>query len=99
MKIVHLLIVLNVALFAIMLAVGGPEHLLHFDGRTLLQFGSNWGVLTAHGEWWRLFTSVFIHMSPPHLVMNMVALVQAGTVLESHFGRARFIAVYLLAGV
>ena len=53
----------------------------------------------ANGEWWRLFTSTFLHGSILHLAMNAWALVQLGPVVERSIGSAKFAALYLLAGL
>jgi membrane associated rhomboid family serine protease len=55
----------------------------------------------AHGEWYRLVTSGFIHYSLLHIGFNMLILYQVGLVLERGAGSSRFAAIYsssLLAG-
>lgn len=51
------------------------------------------------GEYWRLITSAFLHINPLHIAANMIALVVIGPSLEALLGRARFLAVYLLAAL
>ncbi|MCP3420299.1 rhomboid family intramembrane serine protease [Nocardioides pinisoli] len=58
-----------------------------------------WKVGFADGAWWQLMTSVFTHIEIWHLAMNMFALFIFGPVLEGIVGRARFLAIYLLAGL
>ena len=53
----------------------------------------------AHGEWWRLITSAFLHYGPLHLAFNMVALALIGGPVEEALGHARFIVLYLVAGL
>jgi membrane associated rhomboid family serine protease len=65
----------------------------------LVQWGSNVGRLTLGGQWWRLFTSMFLHGSLLHLAFNMFALWQVGRMVERIFGSARFVGLYLLAGL
>jgi len=71
--------------------------LLH--AQQLVDWGSNYGRQTLKGEWWRLFTSMFLHGSIWHLGFNMLALWQVGQVTERIFGSARFAGLYLLAGL
>lgn len=99
MKTTHLLIALNVVLYAIMLRVAGTGELSGFSTHTLLEFGANYAPLVREGQWWRLATAMFIHVTPLHILMNMVALYQVGTVLEPHYGRLRFVLLYLVAGL
>ena len=51
----------------------------------------------AEGEWWRLFTSGFVHYGLLHVGFNMFVLFQLGTLLEPALGRVRFAALYTVA--
>jgi len=53
----------------------------------------------ANGEYYRLFTGMFMHFGVIHLLMNMWALWVLGRVLESMFGPARFLGLYLVCGL
>jgi len=51
----------------------------------------------AHGEWWRIVTSGFLHANLIHVGMNCFILYQLGQLLEPALGRLRFGLVYLVA--
>ena len=53
----------------------------------------------ASGEYYRLFTAMFMHYGVIHLLMNMWALWILGRTLEAMFGPARFLAIYLVCGL
>jgi membrane associated rhomboid family serine protease len=60
----------------------------------------------AHGEWYRLITSAFVHilpnqppLGPLHILFNMLSLWMFGVVLEAQIGRVRFVAAYLLSAL
>jgi membrane associated rhomboid family serine protease len=53
----------------------------------------------AHGEYYRLFTAMFLHFGPIHLALNMYGLYLLGPALEQAFGQVRFAATYLLSGL
>lgn len=69
------------------------------DTQTLLQFGATWRGLVWQGEWWRLFTSMFLHIGVVHLVWNLYAGFSWTAPFERLVGPARFLAVYLLSGL
>jgi membrane associated rhomboid family serine protease len=50
----------------------------------------------AAGEWWRIFTSAFIHLSPIHLAFNMFVLYQYGSLVERMYGHVEYAVIYLL---
>ncbi len=55
------------------------------------------GVL--NGEFYRLFTGMFLHANIFHLVFNCYALYIIGMQLESFLGKGKYLAVYLLSGI
>jgi rhomboid protease GluP len=54
--------------------------------------------LIIQGQYWRLFTPMFLHASILHIGFNMYALFVLGTGLERFYGHKRFLALYLLSG-
>lgn len=55
--------------------------------------------LIAQGEIWRVFTSMFLHAGFLHLLFNMFSLYLFGPELERMAGKARFLTIFLLAGI
>jgi membrane associated rhomboid family serine protease len=53
----------------------------------------------SDGEYYRLFTAVFVHYGPIHLLANMWALWVVGRVLESALGPLRYLVLYFTAGI
>jgi rhomboid protease GluP len=50
------------------------------------------------GEIWRLITSTFVHYSVLHIGLNLFAMYQLGTLIESWYGPATFVFIYGLIG-
>ena len=92
-----LLIAINLLVFAAML-VGGAGF-WHSPNGIQLTWGANFGPATQDGEWWRLFTAMFLHFGAMHLVLNCYALWDAGQLAERMYGHGRFLAIYLLSGL
>ncbi|MFL6113711.1 MAG: rhomboid family intramembrane serine protease, partial [Catenulispora sp.] len=53
----------------------------------------------ANGEWYRLFTSMFLHANLVHIASNMISLFFIGPMLEAMLGRLRFTLVYVIGGL
>lgn len=69
------------------------------DKYTLLVFGANLDVLTKSGDYYRLFTSMFLHIGIFHLLCNIYSLYVIGREVENVFGRKKYLTVYLLSGI
>ena len=65
----------------------------------LLHWGANSARLTLTGEWWRLVTSMFLHIGIIHIALNMWCLWSLGVLAESLYGSWTFAAVYLISGI
>lgn len=66
---------------------------------TLLEFGATWRGKVWYGEWWRLFTAIFLHVGIIHLVWNLWAGFSWSAPFEQRLGTFRFALVYLVSGV
>jgi rhomboid protease GluP len=64
-----------------------------------VHYGAKVNSLLIAGEWWRLFSAMFIHIGPLHLVMNMLSLYILGTVVERMYGKIRYLWIYFIAGL
>ncbi|MFH9430117.1 rhomboid family intramembrane serine protease [Streptomyces sp. NPDC017615] len=94
-----ILIGLNLALFLVQMSLGdvftnrldliGQAYAAHLPGVQ--------GV--AEGQYYRLLTSMFLHSGYVHILFNMLSLWWIGGPLEAALGRARYLALYLIAGL
>lgn len=98
-KITLLLIVFNIAVYL----VAGYLDTRAFESLSQTSFLIDWGgnvpALTLSGEYWRLFTSMFLHIGFLHLAVNMLALWSLGVILEARMRPLVFLGVYLLSGL
>lgn len=91
------LVGINLLIFILMLFKGLDFMFPQTD--QLLKWGAAYGPFIREGEWWRLFTCIFLHSGVEHLIYNMISLGVIGFVIEREVGSLRFLLVYLLAGV
>jgi membrane associated rhomboid family serine protease len=91
-----ILVALNVGIYLLELGLGGKT-----DGTNnrIYEEGALYGPLVANGDWWRLFTSMFLHYGPIHLALNMFALWFFGGAVEQVLGRGRYLLLYLVSGL
>jgi len=92
-----IIMALNIAVFVAMLAKGVP--IFSPQSEQLLRWGADYGLQTLNGEWWRLLSSVFVHIGALHLLLNMWCLWSLGRLAERMFGNWVFLAIYLLSGL
>ena len=89
------LIFLNTLIFLIVEFTGGSE-----NGQRMLECGAAYApLILEQGEWYRIFSSMFLHFGLPHLVNNMLVLFVMGQRLEPAVGRMRFLLIYLAGGI
>ncbi|GAA0198731.1 rhomboid family intramembrane serine protease [Cytobacillus oceanisediminis] len=86
------LIVVNVTLYVLQMATGDLRSELY-------QQGTMWPFGVAEGQYWRLLTSAFLHLSVLHIAFNMYALYLFGPFVERALGTVRFIAAYVTTAV
>ncbi len=90
------LVAINVGIYLLELGLGGT---INGTSNRIYAEGVLFGPLVAEGEWWRLFTSMFLHYGPIHLLMNMLALWWVGGAVEQALGRGRYLLLYLVSGL
>ncbi|MDP2345201.1 MAG: rhomboid family intramembrane serine protease [Deltaproteobacteria bacterium] len=69
------------------------------DKALLLRFGGNAPALVDDGQWWRLFTASFLHLTWFHIYLNAVSLRSLGVLLEKVLGTPRFLIAALTGGL
>ena len=65
------------------------------------EFGERWAFFAPDillGDWWRMFSYLFVHANWLHLTMNLLGLWALGPFVERAFGSVRFSLIYLFSG-
>lgn len=86
----YILIVLNLMVFL--------YGILHGNDELINMFGNNY-ELVQNGEFYRLFTCMFVHADILHILFNMIALYSIGPVVERYYGKSKFLLIYLVSGL
>jgi membrane associated rhomboid family serine protease len=94
-RVVVIFILLNLAAFCVELWRGAMT-----NPATLHRLGAlDFFAVINKGEFWRLFTALFLHYNLLHLVFNLFALYVLGPPLERTIGALRFAMCYMIAGI
>jgi membrane associated rhomboid family serine protease len=93
------LLVAILAVFVVEVVTGGPRALFNGpSGQRLFDLGAMQPVAIAEGQYWRLFTAMFLHAGLLHIAFNAYALWLFGSMIESNLGKTRFVLIYFVTG-
>lgn len=100
---------LTYSILAVLLGVFVVEHVFAVEpmqgllapgiGTLVALGGLNRTLVVESREWYRLLTAAFLHGDILHLVMNGVALLFAGLILEGLLGRAWLLALFITGAI
>lgn len=93
-RVIYALLISILIMYSVLEANGGSTNI-----ETLIDFGAKYNPLIVEGEWWRLFSAMFLHIGFFHLLMNGMALYFLGSAVEQLFGSIRFLVIYFMAGL
>lgn len=89
------MVALNAAVFLAILFWGGDT----MDAGFMLEHGAMLpSAVVQKGEYYRLFSSMFLHFGAEHLLFNMLLLLFAGDMLQTRVGAVRYLLIYLGGG-
>lgn len=91
------LLALNVAVYVLMVLSGVSALSPH--PADVLAWGAVRGPEVFAGQYWRLFTCMFLHFGLLHIGFNMWVLKSVGPFVERLFGHAGFLTIYLVSGL
>ena len=90
-----LLILINTLIFLVVEFTGGSE-----NGQHMLECGADYApLILEQGQWYRMFSSMFLHFGAPHLINNMLVLFVLGQRLEPVTGKIKFFLIYIFGGL
>ena len=108
-SVTKILLVAMGAMFFLELATGGAGSLMNGpSGLKLIRLGASVGVTQlpngdlvgiATGQYWRLFSAIFLHAGLIHIAFNAYALWIFGSVVEQELGHLRFTLIFFTTGI
>jgi rhomboid protease GluP len=90
-----LMVAANILVFIVLEMLGNTENVTFMAEHGACY--SPW--VMEYGEYYRLFTSMFLHFGISHLFNNMVVLLFLGDALEQAAGKIRYLIIYLGGGI
>ncbi|HLX58218.1 MAG TPA: rhomboid family intramembrane serine protease [Ktedonobacteraceae bacterium] len=96
----NILIAINILVFAILVVIFQTIDFTTAQGQLdLLNVGAQYGPLVAQGQFWRIFTAMFLHFNLLHIGLNMLSLFFIGPAVEVFYGKWRYLVIYLVSGI
>jgi len=90
-------LILFCALVFLAEAYGSTAYGKDWSASMFKELGFSWAGV-AQGKVWTLVTSLFLHATPSHLVLNMIALFFFGHIVEQCLGRKKLLTVFFVSG-
>ena len=89
------LVAVNILVFIVLSIIGDTQ-----DAWFMAAHGACYTpFVLEYGEYYRLFTCMFLHFGIEHLFYNMLLLIFVGDTLEKTAGKVRYLLIYLIGGL
>lgn len=92
--VVYSILSINLLIWVLTEVIGSSR-----DPMTLRQFGAITYLDINNGDYWRLFSAIFLHVGAGHLAVNCLSLLIMGGLLEKMVGHSRFAVIYMGSGI
>jgi rhomboid protease GluP len=77
----------------------GPFEIFSPSGTALRALGMTGTGPWLQGQWWTLFTSIYLHGGLLHILFNVLWIRQLGPAVEELYGPARFFVIFTVSGM
>lgn len=94
-KMTIIICAINVLVFIGLTMIGMTE-----SATFMLNHGAMYApYVVGNHEYYRIFTSMFLHFGIEHLGSNMLLLMVIGSILEEEMGRIKYVILYIITGI
>ena len=90
------LVAANILVYVYTSLIGG--NFFETNSTVLSQLGQ-FNLYVSNGQYWQLFTSIFVHVDITHIALNMLFLVIFGLRAEELFKPEEYFFIYILSGI
>lgn len=106
--VISILIMINALMFGISVFIDysqigldiNPFNFLSPSNKALFFLGASGSIpVYNYGHWWSLLNANYLHGNLLHIIFNMIALNQVGTLIAKEFGAYRFWIIFTGSGV
>ncbi|WP_298838661.1 rhomboid family intramembrane serine protease [Clostridium sp.] len=96
-----IIIAINIIMYGITayLSVISNGSILNSDTNVLVLLGAKVNDLINQGQYYRLVTCMFLHGGIVHVAVNMYSLYAIGPMVESVYGKIKYLAIYFISGI
>ncbi|MEW8957139.1 rhomboid family intramembrane serine protease [Clostridium sp.] len=92
-------IIIGINILVFLITAYYSRSLSYINNNVLVFFGAKVNFLIDRGEYYRLFTAMFLHGGLVHIGFNMYALKSLGELIEKIYGNKKFLAIYFIGGL
>ena len=90
------LVAANILVYFYTSLIGGD--FIQTNSTVLTQLGQ-YNLYVSQGQYWQLFTSIFVHVDITHLALNMLFLILFGLRAEELFKIEEYFFIYIISGI
>lgn len=93
----YALIGINIFMFIISAVLS--KGFMDIDTNVLVNLGAKYNPAIVEGQWFRLFSCMFLHGGLVHIAANMYSLYSIGPLVEHLYGKIKYISLYIASGI
>jgi rhomboid protease GluP len=93
----YVIITLNIMTYIVTSYFSG--NIFDSNLNVLIFMGAKVNSLIDSGQYYRLFTCMFLHAGIIHLAVNMYSLYIMGTFIEKIYGKIKYVIIYFVSGI
>lgn len=95
--ITYAIIILNILVYMVTSYLS--RSIIDSNLNVLVFMGAKVNLLIDEGQYYRLFTCMFLHAGIVHLAVNMYSLYMLGIFTERIYGKIKYITIYIISGL